>query len=173
MRKQRLWNGIQKYLININRILKATILIQCCILYISCSRANKWNGYDPSELEIAWEKKDSIIIKSWIMSLTDTSITDKEFYRRVSDLSNVTGFFYGNEDTSDSVFLQTSKDERSIERKNITTVYFLYSESCLFMKNINWDNTLKIQNEFWKTSAVFNKYEIKRIREMMGSLCDN
>lgn len=139
--------------------------------FYSCDRERQEEIGELPDLRIAWNKEDSAIVGSWIMSLLDTTLEDGDFYDRVVTLSQVTGFCYGNVDVSDERFGHRPEKERKINRVNTATVYQLYYRSCLFMKSTTWDETLPLQDRFWNDTTELSSEELENISKAIHSLC--
>lgn len=151
--------------------MKSKVVIALSIFFAACSssvRNNEavWKGFNPSALESAWGNRDTTEVNKWIVSLSDTSLKDQEFYSRVADLSNVTGFCYGNADPTEKRYWEIPQDERQVSKRNVAKVYQLYRESCLFMKKTSWDKTLPLQERYWNDST-----ELGKLKQAIDSLC--
>lgn len=134
-------------------------------------KEDPWKGYDPSVLERAWRKGDSSEIERWIVSLSDSTISDGEFFSRVAYLSSLTGFCYGNADPSEESFNEIPWSKRQHMRRHVAGVYQLYRQSCLFMKETSWEETLPLQDKYWSDSTELTSEELKQIRRAIDSIC--
>lgn len=131
-----------------------------------------WKGYNPRDLETAWNEKDSNTIIKWINSLSDTSLSDIDFYNRVTFLSDVTNFKYGNADPVEKVdgFYLIPKKIREMHKRNTATMYMLYSKSKLFMQPANYEETILLQDKYWNDTTVFDLNQTKLILKAIDSL---
>ena len=150
-------------------------LIIVFVVFVACNQGGEkqevWKGFNPTDLENAWTKGDSSVVIKWISSLSDTVLDDGEFYSRVSYLSNVTGFCYGNADPSEKSFWEMPKTKREAGKKNVAKVYELYRQSCLFMQKTSWDETLPLQDRYWNDSTELEPEKLKLISQAIDSLC--
>mgnify|MGYP003335418749 FL=1 len=150
-------------------------LIIVFVVFVACNQGGEkqevWKGFNPTDLENAWTKGDNSVVIKWISSLSDTVLDDGEFYSRVSYLSNVTGFCYGNADPSEKSFWEMPKTKREAVKKNVAKVYELYRQSCLFMQKTSWDETLPLQDRYWNDSTELEPEKLKLISQAIDSLC--
>lgn len=153
-------------------------LIAFVIIFTDCScdsqqKKDPWNGFHPDVLERAWENRDSVVVNNWIVSLSDSSLSDWVFYSRIADLSNVTGFCYGNADPTEKGYWEISQTKRQIHKRNVAKVYLCYRKSCLFMKKATWDETLPLQDRYSSDSTDIESHELKMISQALDSICLN
>lgn len=168
----RLYNGILRPLINTNDMEMRLFIVAFIVLGLcSCDHARQEGIGGLHDLRTAWNKGDSAVVGSWIISLIDTTLEDGDFYDRVVTLSQVTGFCYGNVDVSEERFWHTPEKERKINRVNTAKVYQLYYGSCLFMKSTTWDETLPLQDRFWNDTTELSSEELENISKAIHSLC--
>lgn len=150
-------------------------LIIVCVVFVACNQGREnqdvWKGFSPTDLENAWTRGDSSVVIKWISSLSDTSIDDGEFYSRVTYLSKVTGFCYGNADPSEKSYWKISRTERQTNKRNVAAVYKLYRQSCLFMNKTTWDKTLLLQERYWNDSTDIEPEKQKLLIQAIDSLC--
>ncbi len=114
-------------------------LLAFVIVFAACSNPfqkekNPWKGFHPDVLERAWEDGDSVVVNNWIASLSDTSLPDWKFYGRVAELSNVTGFCYGNADPSEkSYYENVPQNERRIHKREMLQKFICVTESHVYL----------------------------------------
>jgi len=158
-------------------MLRFIIILICTLIAISCGDVNKikvdWNGYDPDNLKYAWITRDTNEVNRWISSLSDTTLSDAIFFSRVAYLSNITHFVYGNADPSEDSYWQIPKDERDRFKQDVRIIYSLYSKSCLFMKFVEWEQTLNTFNKYPQNGIAFTKNDISKIVEDLNRICDS
>ncbi|OYU94570.1 MAG: hypothetical protein CFE21_14935 [Bacteroidetes bacterium B1(2017)] len=126
--------------------------------------------YDYNKLISAWAQNDSSYVRDWIYNLEDLDFTS--FANRVSEFANETNFSYGNIDIEGDINSRWNEKERRILKGNITRVYRVYIESCLFFnKAITRDSTDNISNKYWNDSTLFSSDGIAKIKLELNAFC--
>lgn len=152
----------------------AIVILTFFLLYYSNRKPHReeiWGGFYPGTLEEAFKKRDSALVKKWINSLRDSNLSEVKFYSRVVDLSVCTNFYYGNADPTERDYWDLPIEQRRMKKRNVAEVYRIYSESCLFMEEVDYEKTLSIQDLFWNNSTELSSSEILGIRNAIDSIC--
>jgi hypothetical protein len=139
---------------------------------LSCNPQSSKKNFDPKELESAWKKNNKKVISTWIRSLENKEISDADFFSRVAYLSTTTNFCFGNLEINDSSWKNKSPHIKKMIRENIALAYKSYLNSCLFFnKNITWDDTLPIQERFYKSDTLLTECEIDQLQNEIKKFC--
>lgn len=153
--------------------MKNLIFILVILSQVACQNNNITNerlSFKDDEFKRAWHVKDTTTIDLWFTSLADT-LDDYAFYSRLSLISSVTGFCYGNADPTEKSYWVIPQDERLVNKRNVAKVYQLYRESCLFMQKTSWDETLPLQDRYWNDRTELEPEKLKLISQAIDSLC--
>lgn len=146
-------------------IILFTLIISSCY---SDRRANV--TFKDHEFKNAWNNHDTLMIDKWINSLTDT-LDDHLFYSRLSVISSITGFCYGNADPTEDVYWEVGVNERTIRKRNISKIYQVYRKSCLFLKETTWEETLSLQENYWEDSLNVEQIMLDNLSHAIDSIC--
>ncbi len=153
--------------------MRKELLILFVLLLVSCQNyeiINKELTFKDDEFKKAWQDKDTATVDFWFSSLVDT-LNDYAFYSRLSLISGVTGFCYGNADPTEKTYWEIPQIKRRVNKRNVIKVYQLYRQSCLFMQNTSWDETLPIQDRYWNDSTELEFEKLNLIKQAIDSVC--
>lgn len=103
-------------------------------------------SFSVDQLKVKWEQQDTLYIQKYIAQLDSLSLSDRIFFDRVVEFSNVSGFVFGNTDIEDENWHSMGEQEKLNYRRHIAWVYSLYSNSPIFMKEGSWENSQRFQN---------------------------
>lgn len=130
-----------------------------------------WERFDYRKLDNSWVRGDSAEVKSWIESLSDTTLCEIEFHSRLSELSGVTGFCYGNADLTENYYWTISPKIRKIKRMNIAKVYIEYTKSKCFMSKVfEEESEIEIQHRYYADSSEIDGRLLGKIRLALDSI---
>jgi hypothetical protein len=140
---------------------------------------NKVSSLDGLELnqdiyfDKAWYYKKPEEVKRWINYNLRFESNPARFYCNLETFCNTTSIYYGVESYQvyDTLFLKVPKKIRAQRMKNIVRVIDLYTSSCLFMKNVDIEETQWIQFLFWSYSTDLSKQQIEGIKKSFELIC--
>jgi hypothetical protein len=120
-------------------------------------------------LKSAWERKDTVLFKMLVNSLTDT-LSRNTFYMRVNSLCNITNVWYGYEDYLIYPPATCAPRPTMNMRKNILEVYKIYTSSCLLFKDLpKMDKS--IHRKYFLYDKIFTKDELADISMIINNMC--
>ncbi|PSL46711.1 hypothetical protein CLV51_103692 [Chitinophaga niastensis] len=121
-------------------------------------------------LKEAFERKDTSYVLSVIDNLSDTAISDVEYYDMLVRICQLSGFYYGNLDARSVSFKHKTQKERMILRQNTAKVMSIYSKSCFFLQYLEPDVLQSIEQDFWKYEKLSSK-DLDQIKRRFDLLC--
>ena len=154
-------------------------LFAIIMVFSSCSsretQTDVWKGYAPGLLEKAWNEKDSAVVRTWVNSLNDPSLSEIDFYNRVDILSDVTGFKFGLADPGEKGkdYWEIPLAEREAHKRNVANVYKLYSHSKIFMRPVDQEETVKIQDIYIKNKKDFSPIQLQNLNKVINEIAIN
>lgn len=94
--------------------------------------------YTYDKLESAWKEKDEGYMRFAIEALKDTTFSDCQYAFRAEELQNVTGFSFCWIDCGDESWINVPIPDKKIYREIIGMAFMEYSNSCMFLKDVDW-----------------------------------
>ncbi|MCF6407738.1 hypothetical protein L3C95_32930 [Chitinophaga filiformis] len=155
--------------------MKLYISISLLLVFSSCVQHVKPElsvGEDTSYY--AWKHRDSAYFRRLILGLQNDQKDDFNFFGDAATIGSEAGFYYGCLDPTDSFWTNKSGHYRVTYRKNVSSVYELYLNSCLFMQmGLEFDSTKFLQEEDTLDlgSRLLTSKEKDAIKNKIESLC--
>jgi hypothetical protein len=147
------------------------------IILFGCTACFRSHSGGYGHMDSTYDKRishDSSYFKRIIAELSDSTKDDHNFFFNLGKIGRAYGFYFGLREAMDSGWKSEKAAYRFVYRKNVSTVYNEYQNSCIFMRPLDSDSTRFIRYEIDVDlgERLLQQSELEKIKAGMQKLCN-